>query len=235
MAACLMLSTLLGSAFFAGLPEVAVGRLLVAGGHRALVMTQEGGYTLLDKEDSALYGLARIPGGFLAVGHLGKALLRIRLSPKGTPLWAEAGGQGILWGTDGRYAWGGYMGPKGWEALVIDLAQERALRLPFPGQGYAYGGLYRHGVLFLVGRVEGRGGFDGFLKAFGLAPKMAIPEVPKAFGTGGTEGVLWPPCGPWTPLSPTGTPTAPFSRERGSPLIWRNTGGNLWSTASRPS
>lgn len=69
---------------------------------------------------------------------------------------------GILWGTDGRFAWGGYRGSKGWEALAIDLVRERALRLPLPGQGYAYGGLYRHGVLFLVGRVEGKGGFDGF-------------------------------------------------------------------------
>jgi hypothetical protein len=38
MPSCLLLSTLLGSALFAGLGEVAVGRLLVEGGHRALIL-----------------------------------------------------------------------------------------------------------------------------------------------------------------------------------------------------
>ncbi len=177
MASCWILSTLLGSALFAGLGEVAVGRLLVEGGHQALVVTQEGAHTLA-KRDSALYGLARTPEGFLAVGHLGKSLLRVGLDPKGKPLWAEAGGQGILWGTDGRFAWGGYMGPGGWEALVLDLLGERAFHLPLPGQGYAYGGLYRQGVLFLVGRVEGAGGFDGFLLGF----PVARPKQPWAYG-----------------------------------------------------
>lgn len=164
-----MLSTLLGSALFAGLGEVAAGRLLVEGGHRALVVAQSGAHVLAKEEDSALYGLARTPDGYLAVGHVGKALLQVGLDQTGKPLWAKAGGQGILWGTDGRFAWGGHLGPKGWEALVLDLAEERAWRLPLPGQGYAYGGLYRHGVLFLVGRVEGKGGFDGFLLGLPLA------------------------------------------------------------------
>ncbi|TFU27215.1 hypothetical protein E0687_02340 [Thermus tengchongensis] len=178
MMSCLLLSTLLGSALFAGLGEVGVGRLWVEGGHRALVVTSHGAYALEAGEDSALYGLARTPEGFLTVGHLGKSLLRVGLDPKGKPLWAEAGGQGILWGTDGRFAWGGYMGPGGWEALVLDLVRERALRLPLTGQGYAYGGLYRQGVLFLVGRVEGAGGFDGFL----LGLPVTGPGQPWAYG-----------------------------------------------------
>lgn len=177
MASCWILPTLLGSALFAGLGKVAVGRLLVERGHQALVVTREGAHILAEK-DSALYGLARTPEGFLAVGHLGKSLLRVGLDPKGKPLWAEAGGQGILWGTDGRFAWGGYMGPGGWEALVLDLVGERAFRLPLSGQGYAYGGLYRQGVLFLVGRVEGAGGFDGFLLGF----PVTRPGQPWAYG-----------------------------------------------------
>ncbi|MFN3179891.1 MAG: hypothetical protein ACK41R_07085 [Thermus sp.] len=178
MAPCLILSTLLGSALFAGLGEVAVGRLWAEGGHRALVVAQSGAHVLTREENSALYGLARTPDGYLAVGHVGKALLQVGLDQKGEALWARVGGQGILWGTDGRFAWGGYPGPEGWEALALDLAGERAWRLPLPGQGYAYGGLYCQGVLFLVGRVEGAGGFDGFL----LGLPLTHPSPPWAYG-----------------------------------------------------
>ncbi|TBH20584.1 hypothetical protein [Thermus thermamylovorans] len=158
---CLLLATLLGSALFAGLGEVAVGRLLVEGGHRALVLGPGGAYALGEGENSALYGLAPRAGGYLAVGHLGEGLLWAELDGRGKPLAAFAGGQGILWGTDGRFAWGGHRGPGGWEALAL-AGRERALRLPLPGEGYAYGGFYRHGTLFLVGRVAGPGGFDAF-------------------------------------------------------------------------
>ncbi|GAB5603508.1 hypothetical protein FJNA_20340 [Thermus sp. FJN-A] len=169
MLPCLLLSTLLGSALFAGLGGVAVGRLLVEGGHRALVLGPAGAHVLEGAADSALYGLARRPGGYLAVGHLGKGLLRVELDAQGRPLAAWAGGQGILWGTDGRFAWGGHLGPEGWEALAWEEGQ--ALRLPLPGEGYAYGGFYRAGVLFLVGRVAGPGGFDAFF--LGLRGRFA--------------------------------------------------------------
>ena len=160
MPSCLLLSTLLGSALFAGLGEVAVGRLLVEGGHRALILGPAGAYLLEGEANSALYGLARMPGGYLAVGHLGERLLRVTLDAEGRPLAALVGGQGILWGTDGRFAWGGHLGPQGWQALVLEGT--RAHRLPLPAEGYAYGGLYRAGVLFLVGRVASPGGFDAF-------------------------------------------------------------------------
>ncbi|WP_105317724.1 hypothetical protein [Thermus tenuipuniceus] len=180
MATCLILSTLLGSSLFAGLGEVTVGRLLVEGGHRALAVAQSSAYALVKEENSALYDLAPTPDGYLAVGHVGEALLRLELDPQGNPVRALAGGRGILWGTDGRFAWGGYRGPGGWEALALDLVAERAIRLPLPGQGYAYGGLYRHGALFLVGRVEGEGGFDGFF--LGLRARDFLGEGGWAYG-----------------------------------------------------
>lgn len=176
MGGCLLLSTLLGSALFAGLGEVGVGRLLVEGGHRALVVTPRGAYALEGEANSALYGLARRPGGYLAVGHLGEGLLWAELDGEGRPLAAYAGGRGILWGTDGRFAWGGHRGPGGWEALAL-VGRERALRLPLPGEGYAYGGFHRHGVLFLVGRVAGQGGSESFflgLEASGPTSRAAL-------------------------------------------------------------
>ena len=85
MPSCLLLSTLLGSALFAGLGEVAVGRLLVEGGHRALILGPAGAYLLEGEANSALYGLARRPGGYLTVGHLGERLLRVTEDPPAPP------------------------------------------------------------------------------------------------------------------------------------------------------
>lgn len=119
------------------------------------------------------------------MGHLGERLLRVTLDAEGRPLAALVGGQGILWGTDGRFAWGGHLGPQGWQALVLEGT--RAHRLPLPAEGYAYGGLYRAGVLFLVGRVASPGG----LTPSSSASKTATPRATKAASRGTTTSASW--------------------------------------------
>lgn len=110
MPSCLLLSTLLGSALFAGLGEVAVGRLLVEGGHRALILGPAGAYLLEGEANSALYGLARRPGGYLAVGHLGERLLRVTLDAEAAPSrpwWAaKASSGGPTAASPGGATWG---------------------------------------------------------------------------------------------------------------------------------
>lgn len=63
MPSCLLLSTLLGSALFAGLGEVAVGRLLVEGGHRALILGPAGAYLLEGRPTPPSTAWPEGPGG----------------------------------------------------------------------------------------------------------------------------------------------------------------------------